>query len=91
MDSYIEPQQFAGISGDGVYVITDVGSKLDKYYDVKGHHDWDYMHGAARCDTEMRSDKAPASVTFLNEITNIVGKGNNFINYGMEYDRFFKV
>ena len=42
-DSYIEPQQFAGMSGDGVYVTTGVGSKLDKYYDVKGHHDWDYM------------------------------------------------
>ena len=46
-DKYIKPEQYVGSSGDGVYIHTGVGEKLDRHYGVKGVQSWDPMHAAA--------------------------------------------
>ena len=90
-DDYIKPEQYGGSTGDGVYIKNSVGEKLDKHHNKKTHHNWDDMHAAATVDTNMRKPTALPEFDFLNKITDIISDANGFINYGVEYDRFFKV
>ena len=90
---YISPEQYLGTSEDGANFLASVGEHLDKLMGVEGHHDWDGVHAAATVDTGLRNPKKEwaKNFTWLNEITDVISKAFNFINWGMEWARFFEV
>ena len=51
------------------------------------------VHAAATVDTGLRNPKKEWAKNFvwLNEITEVISKGFNFINWGMEWARFFNI
>ena len=92
---FIIPEQYLGTSQDGANYLAHVGEHLDKEMgkEGEGYHDWDGVHAAATVDTGMRNPKKPWAKQFswLNSITEIISKANKFHNWGMEWDRFFRV
>ena len=56
VDKWIQPQQYQGSVGDGVYGHCSVTEKLDQHYERKGFATWDGMHKAATVGTAMRND-----------------------------------
>ena len=90
---YICPEQYLGTSEDGANFLAHVGEHLDQLMGVEGHHDWDGVHAAATVDTGLRNPKKEWAKKFswLNETTDIISKAFRFINWGMEWARFFKV
>ena len=92
---FIIPEQYLGTSQDGANYLAHVGEHLDKEMgkEGEGHHDWDGVHAAATVDTGMRNPKKPWAKQFswLNSITEVISKANKFHNWGMEWDRFFRV
>ena len=92
VDPFIQGEQYLGTSFDGAYKTSNVGEKLDKHFGgVEGIHDWDPVHAAATVDTAMRSDKESRKFGWLNKITQTISSCHKFINWGAEWDRFFKV
>ena len=89
---FIKPEQYLGTSVDGANYLAHVGEHLDHELGQVGHHDWDGVHAAATVDTGLRNPKKPCASKFswLNDITNTISKANRFINFGQEWDRFFK-
>ena len=92
-DEYIVPEQYVGGTGDGVYEHCGVGALLDRHYDRKGFFTWDLMHLAATIDALLRNLKKPHSAQFkwLNLMTEIIRKSVTFVQWGMEWTRFFEV
>ena len=92
---FIIPEQYLGTSQDGANYLAHVGEHLDKEMgkEGEGYHDWDGVHAAATVDTGMRNPKKPWAKQFswLNSITEVISKANKFHNWGMEWDRFFRV
>ena len=93
ISNFIKPEQYLGTSEDGANFLAHVGEQLDKLLGQEGHHDWDGPHAAATVDTGLRNPKKEWAKMFawLNEFTAIISKANKFINWGMEWARFFKV
>ena len=91
VDKYLSPEQYCGTSMDGAYINCQVGPKLDEHFGRKGYHDWDPVHAAATIDTAMRGEKQRKRFEWLHKITKSISSSNSFINWGMEWDRFFKV
>ena len=91
VDPYIKGEQYLGTSFDGAYGTVKVGEKLDEHFGVEGVHDWDPVHAAATICTAMRSDNEARISVWLNKITQTISSCNKFINWGAEWDRFFKV
>ena len=87
-DKYIKPMQYVGSTGDGVYIHTGVGEKLDKHYGIKGIQTWDPMHAAATVDSALRKSD---SFKWLVEMTLTIAQANRFINWGAEWSHFFEV
>ena len=87
-DKWIEPDQYQGSVGDGVYRHCSVPQKLDEHYDRKGLDTWDGMHVAATVGTGMRADK---KFSWLGTIDETMGKGNNFINFGASWHKLNEV
>ena len=90
---FIRPEQYLGTSQDGANYLAHVGELVDKELGVQGFHDWDGTHAAATIETGMRNPKKPwaGKFTWLNDMIGTISKANRFINFGMEYERFFKV
>ena len=90
--SFMKPQQYLGTSVDGANFLSHVGELVDKELGVKGHHDWDGVHAAATKETGLRNPKKPWAKEFswLNDINQIISKAYKFINWGMEWDRYFR-
>ena len=86
VSDYIEPEHYLGTSVDGAGFKSHVGTHLDE-----GHHDWDGVHAAATVDTALRNPKESWAKEFewLNKMTSDISKANKFINWVMEWDRFF--
>ena len=82
------PEQYVGSTGDGVYLHTGVGEKLDKHYGTRGIQTWDPMHAAATVDSALRKSD---SFQWLGEMTLTIAKANRFINWGAEWSHFFEV
>lgn len=53
----------------------------------QGIDDYDPMHKAGRIEDHMR--KQPG-LEFINTITEIISEVYNFVNYGQEFEHFFK-
>ena len=87
-DKWIEPDQYQGSVGDGVYRHCSVPQKLDEHYDRKGLDTWDGMHVAATVGTGMRADKRFA---WLGAMDDVMAKGNNFVNYGGSWHKLNEV
>ena len=89
----MKSEQYLGTSEDGANFLAKVGERLDELLGKEGHHDWDGVHAAATVDTGLRNPKKEWAKLFawLNEMTDIISKANRFINWGMEWARFFKV
>ena len=92
ISKYMVPEQYLGTSMDGANFLGSVGEHLDSELGKTGHHDWDGVHAAATIDTGLRNPKKPWAKQFswLNETTSIISKANKFINWGQEFDRFFR-
>ena len=90
-DPFIKSEQYLGTSFDGAYRTASVGQKLDVHFGVEGVHDWDPVHAAATIDTAMRSNKESKKFGWLNKVTKTISSCNKLINWGAEWDRFFKV
>ena len=91
VDPFIKAEQYMGTSFDGAYKTSSVGEKLDQHFGVSGVHDWDPVHAAATVDTALRSDKMSSKFGWLNEITETISSCHKLINWGAEWDRFFRV
>ena len=87
-DKWIEPDQYQGSVGDGVYRHCSVPQKLDEHYNRKGMDTWDGMHVAATVGTGMRADKRFA---WLNVMDETMAKGNNFVNFGASWHKLNEV
>ena len=92
-DKCIISPQYEGLTGDGVYKHCSVAPKVDEDYRKKGNFTHDLMHLAALVDTAMRNDKAPhkAKFAWLNSLTQVIGAGIRFIQWGKEWKHFFDV
>ena len=93
VNPHMSPDQYLGSSVDGATYLCHVGEQLDLLIGVDGHHDWDGVHHEATVDTGLRNPRKPWANLFewLNKMTEIISKANRFINWGIEYDRFFRV
>ena len=91
VDPYIKPEQYMGTSLDGAYRNVGAGEKLNEHFGVEGINDWDPVHAAATIDTALRSEKEAHKFGWLNKITQTISSCNKFINWGAEWDRFFRV
>ena len=91
VDPYIKPEQYMGTSLDGAYRNVGAGEKLNQHFGVEAVNDWDPVHAAATIDTALRSEKEAHRFGWLNKITQTISSCNKFINWGAEWDRFFRV
>ena len=98
VSDYITNTQYRGFTGDGVYVHTGVGDKLDKHFGHKGVFTHDLMHKAALTDTKMRNpnakNQAPGhkeKFAWLNTLTLAIGTSVEFIQWGLEWAHYYKV
>ena len=81
VDEFIEPSQYTGFSGDGVYPHCGVPEKLNDYYHQRGIFTYDLMHLAALVDIHMRNTKKSHSAEFawLNTLTQDITLSIQFI------------
>ena len=92
-DQYVSPSQIASFCGDGVYYHCDVGSKLNKHYNINCIFTWDQMHLAATVDSALRNPKLlhASDFAWLNTLTNMLGKGVKFVAWGGNFFTFFQI
>jgi len=97
VDEFVTSVQYRGFTGDGVYLHTGVGDKLNKHFGRRGVIVHDLMHKAALTDTKMRNPDAkdmPADhkdkFAWLNTLTIVIGSSVVFIQWGLEWDNYFK-
>ena len=83
-DTYIEPDQYKGISVDGQYFSLHVPELLDAHYNVVGHHDWDPMHKAGLSDLKARKESK-----WLNDMTEYITRSFKLVNWGKMFEEFF--
>jgi hypothetical protein len=89
---FMKAEQYLGTSVDGANFLAHVGQLVDKELGIVGHHDWDGVHAANTIEVQIRNPKKPWAKMFawLIEINLIISKANRFINWGMEWERFFR-
>ena len=85
VSDFITNNQYRGFTGDGVYLHTGVGDRLDKHFGRRGVFTHDLMHKAALTDTKMRNpdakDQAPGHkemFAWLNNLTLTIGASVEF-------------
>ena len=91
--AYLQHSQYYGSSCDGVYKHTGVPARLDEHFGRLTVFTHDLMHLAALVDTSLRNSKAVHSAVFawLNLLTQVIGSGVAFIQWGKEWAHFFKL
>ena len=92
LNLFMKPEQYLGTAVDGANFLSHVGEHIDKELGMKGHHDWDGVHAKATVDTGLRNSKKAWAKEFdwMNNITLVISKANRLINWGMEWERFFR-
>ena len=91
--AYLQHSQYYGSSCDGVYKHTGVPARLDEHFGRLTVFTHDLMHLAALVDSSLRNSKAVHSAVFawLNLLTQVIGSGVAFIQWGKEWAHFFKL
>ena len=87
-DQFIEKSQYRGLSADGVYGHTHVPDMLDRHYGRRTTYVHDLMHRAALVDTHLRKD---SKFDWLVSITLTIGQSVGFIQWGLEWDHYFRI
>ena len=88
----VKAEQIKGATTDGAIVHCRVWEKIKQELGICGGCEtWDPMHAAGTVDTKMRAANAPAKFKWENEMTKDIAAANTFINWGKEYDHFFRV
>ena len=98
-DQYIGRDQYLGGSVDGATLNINIGPLTDEHYGKSGVWDWDPLHVAGLVDVSMRTVKKGKTqkdkehnnkFEWLNTMTDVISRCNQFINYGKEFDHFSK-
>ena len=98
VSDFVTSNQYRGFSGDGVYLHTGVGDRLNKHFGRRGVIVHDLMHKAALVDTKMRNPDAKDQVAghkerfaWLNTFSLIIGSTVEFIQWGLEWAHYHRV
>ena len=85
--------QYTGCAYDGAFHNVHVGEKLDKLMHVEEprQHDVAFLHRAGRVEINMReSPLFQNRFKWMNEFIFTVSKANKLINYGQDWEMFYR-